>query len=362
MLFKSPLRYSQSWEDHRVIEKGLEIKKGDVVVSILSSGDNFLNLLRFEPKIMYGFDINPAQFYEVKLKIKAIETLGYEDFIKLLGYTGKDEERVKIFGSLSDKLDPETCSFWGKYKAVIRGGIASQGSTEKKFSFERQVINFILGKYYYNFINSSDINERKKIFEKKIDKSYLRFFSKFFTNKTVSNLLYNKDLVKNLPSNFDYNKIFWEKNRRVWVDIGCKNNPYRSWFFTGNLPYDQQFWQPYLQEKNYTKIKNNLDKIKIFNKDLCSGLKDIDSNSVNAFYISDIFDWMNFDEMEKNLYEILRVAKNGAKIISFVIMYDKGIPKSLEKYFKYDENENKKLLEIDRVGFYPKICLWTVNK
>lgn len=362
MLFKSPLRYSQSWEDHRVIENGLEIKKGDNVVSILSSGDNFFNLLRFEPKSIYGFDRNRAQFFEVKLKIKAIENLEYEEFIKLLGYEGEDVERIEIFDQFSDKLDLETYDFWKKHKRIISKGTATQGFTEKKFSFERQLIKFFLGKYYPIFIKSSDMHERKQIFEKKIDRSSLRFFSKFFTNKTMVRLLYQKDLVKNLPPHFDYNKLFWKKNRLMFVDIGCINNSYLSWFFTGNLPNDQQFWQPYLQEKNYKTIKRNLDKIKIFNKDLNSGLKDIESNNIDAFYISDIFDWMSCKEMKKNLLEILRVAKNEAKIISFVIMHDKSIPKDLEKYFTYDENENKKLLEIDRVGFYPKIYLWNVNK
>lgn len=362
MPFKSPIRYSQSWEDHKIIENGLKIKKGDKVVSVLSSGDNFFNLLRFEPEIIYGFDKNIAQFYEVKLKIEAIKNLEYKEFIILLGHKGKDAERIKIFDYLKDRLDIETYTFWEKHKKIIYKGISTQGFTEKKISFERKIIKFFLGEYFSIFINSNDIHERKQIFEKKIYKSSLRFFSKIFINKIMAHISYHKDLIRNLPPNFNYNKIFWEKIRRVFVDIGCVNNPYLSWFFTGNLPHNQQFWQPYLQEKDYNTIRENLDKTKIFKKDLYEGLKDIESNSVNAFYISDIFDWMNYNQMEKTLREILRVGRNGTKVISFVILYDKKIPEDLKKYFTYDEAYNRKLFEIDRVGFYPKIHVWTIKK
>ena len=137
---------------------------------------------------------------------------------------------------------------------------------------------------------------------------------------------------------------------------------YLYWYFTGKIPENPQFWQPYLQEKNYQIIKNNINKAKIFEKDIYSGLREIEDDSIDAFYFSDIFDWMNSEEMEKILIEAIRVAKPNAKIICFVIMYDKSIPKSLEYYLKFDENINNKSLKMDRIGFYTKIHLWTVNK
>jgi len=55
LIFKSPIRFAQGWEDHRVVEEGLKIKKGDVLACILASGDNVLNLLRFKPEKIYFF-------------------------------------------------------------------------------------------------------------------------------------------------------------------------------------------------------------------------------------------------------------------------------------------------------------------
>ena len=133
-------------------------------------------------------------------------------------------------------------------------------------------------------------------------------------------------------------------------------------YFTGKMPEDQKFWQPYLQEKNYQIIKNNLKNAKIFERDIYNGLKELDDSSIDAFYFSDIFDWMNSEEMEKILREAIRVAKPDAKIIFFVIMHDKQVPKNLEGNLLYDENINEKLLKMDRIGFYTKIYLGNVKK
>ncbi len=362
MPFRSPLRYSQSWEDHRVVEKGLEINKGDVIASILSSGDNVFNLLRYEPKIIYGFDRNPAQFYEVKLKITAIDQLEHRDFLKLLGYVGEDDERRELFSYLADKLDPDTYDFWKNHRKIIEKGILLQGFTEKKISFERKIFKFFLGKEYAVFVDSNNRDERERIYEKKINREALRFFSRFVKNKLMAHLFYHKDLVKNLPSTFDYYSLFWKKNRHICVDIGCFNNPYLHWYFTGILPENKQYWQPYLQKEHYQTIKKNVHKLLVFNKDIHTGLQGMKNDSVNAFYISDIFDWMSYEEMEKNLKEMIRVAKHNAKIIDFIIMHDKGIPKSVERNLMYNEKTNETLLAYDRVGFYPNIYLLHVIK
>ncbi len=363
MEFRNFLNFSQSWEDHLIIERALQIEKDDTIVCILGSGDNVFNLLRFEPYIIYSFDINPMQVYEVKLKIIGIENLDYSEFLILIGYTGDEKNRINVFKKISSNLDSETLNFWKNNFKIIKKGLAFQGILEKQFSMFRKRMKFLLGKEYNRFINSGDKTERKEIFEKRINRSSIRFLHGLYHNKTVTNFFNHKDkLVKNLPSNLDYNKIYWERMHHLFVDIGCKNNPYLYWVFTGKILGNQQLWQPYLQEKNYYDIRRNLDKIKVYGKDLYNGIKEFDENSIDAFYLSDIFDWMDIDEIEVNMLEVIRRAKPKAKILSFVLSYDKGIPKSLEKYLEYNENINKNLLIQDRVGFYSKIYLWKVTK
>lgn len=362
MSHKRRISFSQMWEDHNVIEEALKIKKDDTVVSILSAGDNLLNLLRFTPEKIYGFDKNPAQIYEVKLKIAAIKHLNHREFITLIGYSGSAKERLKLFQLISEELDNDVYTFWKDHQHFIKKGIVFQGGFDKKLYLQRKLLKFALSSDYNRYLFSDSIDERRKIYQKRIDRPIIRFISKIRINRNLLKTRNRGAAKKNIPSSFDYNKNFWEKMNHVFVDVGSHNNPYLYLMFTGKLPDNQLYWQPYLQEKNYDILRQNLEKIKIIEKDLYNGLKEIDNDSIDAFYVSDIFDWMNINEMEKNLIEIIRVAKNNAKIISFVLTYDKGVPNNVQTWLTYDETVNTKLLKMDRIGLYKKIYLWTVKK
>ena len=363
MLFKNPIRYAQSWEDYKVIECGLQVKKNDTIVAIISSGDNLLNLLRFEPAAMYGFDINPAQINEVKLKITAIEQLSYPEFLTFLGYTGTEQQRVRLFHLLTNHLDNDTYTFWNQHINLLTRGLAFQGGFERDFSFLRYFIRFFLAEEYFHYVTAQTRKERQVIFEKKIGRPILKVLTKIFiNNRVMTHLLYPKRAIQYIPSSFNFNDCFWRKITRACIDIGCVNNPYLYWIFTGTVLEDRHYWQPYLQEKHYATLRQQTKKIHIFEQDLCSGLKELESDSIDAFYISDIFEWMSQAEMEKTLFEIVRVAKKKARIISFVLNYDKEIPQHLHKIVDINEIKSLELFKQERVGLYSKINLLEVKK
>ena len=363
MLFQSPIRFAQSWEDHQVIESGLQVKKDDEIVAILSSGDNVLNLLRFEPAAIYGYDINPAQIHEVKLKISAIEHLPYPEFLTLLGYTGTEQQRKKLFHLLSPHLDTDTLTFWNEHRNLLGKGLAFQGVTERYFSLQRSLMRFFLADEYTHFVSAQTREERAMIFEKKLHTPYVKALTRMFMNNRVMNhLLFQPRAIRYLPPSFNYQERFWRQMTHRCVDIGCVNNPYQYWLFTGALLEDRRYWQPYLQEQYYRTLRQQTQKVRIFEQDLRVGLKNLASDSIDAFYISDIFDWMSLEEMEETIMELVRAAKKNARIVSFILNYDKGIPLHLRKLVHLDEIKSQELFIQERVGIYSKINLFVVQK
>ena len=57
----SIIRYSQCWEDTEVLLKALDIKDGDICLSIASAGDNSFGLLTQNPKKVVALDLNAVQ-------------------------------------------------------------------------------------------------------------------------------------------------------------------------------------------------------------------------------------------------------------------------------------------------------------
>jgi S-adenosylmethionine:diacylglycerol 3-amino-3-carboxypropyl transferase len=363
MFLKSPIHFSQSWEDHKVIEEGLAIKKDYHIVGISASGDNLLNFLRFEPAKIYGFDTNPNQIYEMKLKITAIKHLKYQKFITLMGYTGTEIERIEIFNSIKNLLDSDSLIFWEKNLKIILKGLLFQGKIEKYYTFLRHLLKFILGNYYNQYLNTTSREERETIYNKRINKKFLKIVTKLVQkNRAVINIVHYKKRINDGNLLVDYNKFLWEKIYRSIVEIGCQQNPYLYWCFTGRIPDDQELWRPYLQEKNYDIIKRNLHKITIYKSDLYKGLKEIKDNSIDAIYLSDILDWIKKEDIEKYYQEILRVAKDKAKVINFVLNFDKPLPSKYQEHIIYNEEKSKTLFCQERTGLYSKIYLYEINK
>jgi S-adenosylmethionine-diacylglycerol 3-amino-3-carboxypropyl transferase len=360
---RNPLRFSLGWEDYQVIEAGLQPKQGDAIIAILASGDIILNLLRFEPSVIYGVDFNPAQIHEVRLKLAAIEHLNHSEFLTLLGFSGYPEERLQLYTRLAPKLAPETNAFWHQYRTFIRKGVSFQGWMEQFYTLTGRILRFFLADQFTNYLSAQTREERQHIFDKRLNRPMLRALTKIFMNNRIAvNVLYQRQATKNIPSTFDYQASCWRNFYHAFVDIGCVNNPYLTYLMTGKMPNDPACWPPYLKEEYYPTLQRNLAAVTLLNTDLCSGLCQLSDDSIDCFSLSDIFDWMDLSQIEAVLQQIIRVGRKNARIISFILNYDKGIPPSVQRYYRIDEKTSVRLQALERLGFYSKINLLILSK
>lgn len=88
----------------------------DNILSVISSGDQILNMLLTNPSKIDAFDISAFPKYFLKLKIAAIKSLSREEYIKFFfsnTETSLDEYYDDLyFDKISKELDSETESFW----------------------------------------------------------------------------------------------------------------------------------------------------------------------------------------------------------------------------------------------------------
>ena len=79
------IRYAQAWEDADVLLAGLDVRPGDVCVSIASAGDNTLALLTRQPSRVIALDLSGAQLACLELRIAAYRTLTHDGLLELVG-------------------------------------------------------------------------------------------------------------------------------------------------------------------------------------------------------------------------------------------------------------------------------------
>src|SRR5947199_7899473 len=81
----SGVRYAQCWEDADILVEGLDVRPGDVCLSIASAGDNALALLSRNPARVVALDLSPAQLACLELRVGAYRELEHGELLELIG-------------------------------------------------------------------------------------------------------------------------------------------------------------------------------------------------------------------------------------------------------------------------------------
>src|SRR5205807_4976772 len=80
----SEIRYGQCWEDADILLEALDIRPGDVCLSIASAGDNTLALLGRGPAKVIAIDLSPAQLSCLELRVAAYRILDHQELLELV--------------------------------------------------------------------------------------------------------------------------------------------------------------------------------------------------------------------------------------------------------------------------------------
>src|SRR5688572_32355860 len=109
--FRSIIRYAQCWEDADVLLGGLDIRSGDVCLSIASAGENSLSMLVHDPARVVAVDLNPAQLAALELRVAAFSTLEHAELLELIG-SRPSQRRATLYARCRGVLAVHARRFW----------------------------------------------------------------------------------------------------------------------------------------------------------------------------------------------------------------------------------------------------------
>jgi S-adenosylmethionine:diacylglycerol 3-amino-3-carboxypropyl transferase len=126
--------------------------KDKSVLTITGSGDQVLNALFRQPSEVYGFDINENSLFITELKIKAIQNISYERFLKFFSFEDGSFE-YNTYATFSDTLSI-ACK---NYFDIIYSKKPNQSITQSEYFRRRE------------FFTSNDILKRINVYLKSAD-------------------------------------------------------------------------------------------------------------------------------------------------------------------------------------------------
>ncbi len=320
------LGYSLCWEDPELDLEALRIQPGHRIVTISSAGCNALSLLLADPESILAVDYNPIQNRLLELKMAAVSALDRQDYFR---FSGEEEgaDRLGLFQRFVAPRLPGDASrqFWNERQDWIAAGVNQAGSLERHFATWRRLMRLIQGTDRVGrMFASRSREERERFFRKDWNQLLYRGIVRLFFNRTSLGFAKHPDHFRYVTEQ-DVAGNFLEKCRHALVDLDVPSNYFLARIFLGRyLSHDAV--PPFLREGDYERVKERLDRIQVVTGDLASVLNERDPASIDAFYLSNVCEWLVPSEVERIFASLTRAAVPGARATCRALLADRQIP------------------------------------
>jgi len=315
------IRYAQVWEDADLLIEALDVQPTDVVLSIASGGDNAFALLAQNPAKVYAIDLSDAQ-------------------IALC------ERRKEMYRTLS----------WEEHLAVLQSEILPQGKFERYFKMFREKVLPLIHtlKRIDQLVAPKSAEERAKFYDKVWNNRRWRLmFRLFFSRRVMGKHGRDKEFFKFVVGSVAARIL--SRAKHALTNLDTSENPYLHYILYGE--YKNAF--PYsMRPENYEKIRANLDKIEFRKQSIEDFIENYDG-VIDAFNLSDIFEYMSQDGMDKLYDNMLSKSTVGTRFAYWNMLAPRSANNSR---IETDEHKNREFLLKDKAFFYSAFYLDKVVK
>ncbi|MFL5910396.1 MAG: DUF3419 family protein [Gaiellaceae bacterium] len=334
------VRYSQVWEDHRLLERGLEVTTSDDVLSIGSAGCNVLALLLREPRRIVAVDVSPAQAALIELKLAAIRLLDHGRLATFLG-VGEANDRLAEYAGLRDALSPAARDFWDGESHAVQDGVLGCGMLERYFrDFQERHLNRLLAP-----------GTVARLVEQALASPELEAaFRSHFSREAMNGRARDASQFRYVEED-DLAGFWWERFRHVCTAIPAAGNHYLEWFLTSRYA-DLAAGPPYLRPGNADRLRPLLDRVEVVVDDLSAYLEAQAPGTFSKANLSDIFEYMSAEASERLLELVASRMRPGGRIAYWNLLVSRARPSSLSTVLEPRSREAQDLWAEDRVFFY----------
>ena len=361
LLQEELIRYSQVWEDHLLLERGLGINSSDRILSIASAGCNALAMLLCEPEQVVAVDLNPTQTAIVHLKKVAIQRLDYDDFVVLMG-AGDGGAPVDLYSAIKSELPVEVREYWDRNHAILESGLIAAGRLEGYFKLlsTSLVQKVCPPEALREFFKSDDLDSQEAFFEQYFTHpEFVQVFKEFTSRKMIASE--GRDEVQfrfvDIP---DVGQHFYDRFQYVCTKLPARGNFYLEYLMSAAY-HDLEVGPPYLRAANYERMRSLLPRLEI----VTDGIGEVVASRPQDYFtkanLSDLFEYLSESETENLLGMLADGMKAGGKIAYWNLLVPRHRPESLAHKLARDPEGSTSLWQQDRALFYRNFHIETVQ-
>jgi S-adenosylmethionine-diacylglycerol 3-amino-3-carboxypropyl transferase len=350
----SRVRYAQCWEDADVLLDGLDVRPGDVCLSIGSAGDNSLSLLTRDPARVIAVDVSGPQIACLELRVAAYRTLQHAELLQLIG-SRPSARRQQLYVRCRKALSPEAREFWDRRPDAVAGGIGAAGKFEQFFElFRRWVLPLVHGRRRVaRLMERRSPDARRAFYDEEWDTLRWRMMFRLFFSRPVLGRA-GRDPAFFRYVQADVAGAILARTRYALTVLDPADNPYVHWILTGRhdtaLPHA-------LRRENFELIRDRLDRLEWRRLPLEGFLASCPDRSIDRFNLSDVFEYMSASEYERLLERLVRAGSRGGRLVYWNLLVERRRPASLEDRVRPLEELARELHARDKAFFYRAVVV-----
>ena len=351
---KAPIRYAQCWEDADVLLEALDIRPGQVCLSIASAGDNTLAMLTRDPAKVIAVDLSPAQIACLEIRIAAYRILDHAELLEVIGER-PSHRRSALYARIRDAMPAEARTFWDARPWAIRAGIGSVGRFERYVAlFRRFVLPLIHSAACVDkLFLPRPPSERIRFYDEVWDNARWRLFVLAYCSRVVAARIGRDPRFFRFVDGSIGPRVLAGATRGLTL-LDPSTNPYLRWIAFGHygdtLPVA-------LQQRHFAVIRHNLDRVECATASLQEYLARSADASIDRFNLSDVFEYLSEADAAAHYAEIARVGAKGGRLAYWNTFVPRQRPEGLANRLWPMSELAARLHRQDRVFFYERFVV-----
>ncbi len=369
------LVYAQIWEDPVVDMQALAINADSRIVTIASGGCNALSYLVGNPRSITAVDLNTAHVALNKLKIAAVRHLHGHDHLHRFFADADHDSNMDIYRRLLvPHLDDVTRRYWEGRDLIGRRRI---GGFTRGFYKRGMLGNFIglahfIARLYRidpsQILGAETLEDQRRVFEEQFAPMFDRRFIRWLTDQPAS--LFGLGIP---PAQYDVlagDERMATVLRRRLEKLACHfsvGDNYFAWqaFSRGYGRGPDRPLPPYLQESNFSAIRERAGRIEVLHVNLTDHLACQPVGSLDRYVLLDAQDWMDDEQLIRLWSEITRTARAGSRVLfrtaAEPTLLPGRVPDALLARWDYAEGQSLDLTRADRSSIYGGVHLYCLK-
>ncbi len=352
----SSIYFSQIREDSLVEREISKIVKPKKVLVIGSGGCTAFSILNDSVDDVLSVDVNPAQCALIELKKAAIHHFSLKEFLAFIGEVAC-QNRVQMYEEIAKDLPDYAREYWQQHHHEIEFGINHCGVNERFYRFIGENIcrNIYNESVWGELLSSNNLEEQQVFYEKYLTTSEWRTAVKILLSKSTHLQFFPSFMFANASEN-DFSTFFLSQFEKEVKTKPIQNNYFFSQILFASYRYEQEEGVPfYLSEEGYEAAKRNLGKLSIHSESIQELLSK--GHSIDAFYLSNVFDWADVNGKEAICNGILRAKSDKAVVMFRNMLSTSQLPDDFMKQFIRDEELSTHCEGLERSMLYQKITV-----